>query len=43
MRTDAYEWHARLVRGGARDGFLLAGDAAHDNDPPMLGQGMCPD
>ncbi len=40
MRTDTYEWHARLVHGWRSDRLLLAGDAAHEM-PPMLGQGMC--
>ncbi|WP_275560115.1 FAD-dependent monooxygenase [Streptomyces sp. 5-6(2022)] len=40
MRTDTYQWHARLVRGWRSDRLLLAGDAAHQM-PPMLGQGMC--
>lgn len=40
MRTDTYEWHARLVRGWRSHRLLLAGDAAHQM-PPMLGQGMC--
>jgi 3-(3-hydroxy-phenyl)propionate hydroxylase len=39
-RTDAYEWHARLVHGWREGRVLLAGDAAHEM-PPMLGQGMC--
>jgi 3-(3-hydroxy-phenyl)propionate hydroxylase len=40
MRTDTYEWHARLVKGWRNGRVLLAGDAAHQM-PPMLGQGMC--
>ncbi|MET4803848.1 bifunctional 3-(3-hydroxy-phenyl)propionate/3-hydroxycinnamic acid hydroxylase [Bradyrhizobium sp. LB11.1] len=40
MRTDTYEWHARLVKGWRNGRVLLAGDAAHEM-PPMLGQGMC--
>ncbi|MBB5631545.1 bifunctional 3-(3-hydroxy-phenyl)propionate/3-hydroxycinnamic acid hydroxylase [Sphaerisporangium krabiense] len=40
LRTDVYEWHARLVRGWRQGRVLLAGDAAHEM-PPMLGQGMC--
>ncbi|MEV7009197.1 bifunctional 3-(3-hydroxy-phenyl)propionate/3-hydroxycinnamic acid hydroxylase [Streptosporangium sp. NPDC051022] len=40
LRTDVYEWHARLVHGWRQGRVLLAGDAAHEM-PPMLGQGMC--
>lgn len=40
MRTDVYEWHARLVHGWRQGRILIAGDAAHEM-PPMLGQGMC--
>lgn len=40
LRSDVYEYDARLVRGWRRGRVLIAGDAAHLM-PPYLGQGMC--